>query len=334
MKKLDYPKIYSDLTKNFPKRVKEVLVRRFGIEKREPGTLESIGKNFKITRERVRQIQEQSFLDIKRKNKAVLKEIFQNFSNYFERAGNLKREDIALADLGGEDFQRYISFFLCLGDSFFRYYDKKEYFSFWSTNQFPQKYIRKMLNLFIEELESKGKLMTAEKLISEISLKSKLKKDFLFSVLQISKEVGKNSQNFYGLKSWPEIHPRGVKDEAFLTFGKEKKPLHFLKVAQLISSKTLCQTVHNELIKDPRFVLVGRGIYALREWGYESGTVKDIILKILKESKKVLTKEEIIKKVSAQRIVKENTILMNLNDKKYFLKDSQEKYSLRKTKLA
>ena len=86
------------------------------------------------------------------------------------------------------------------------------------------------------------------------------------------------------------------------------------------------QTVHNELIKDPRFVLVGRGLYALKEWGYEEGQVKDVILKILKEARKPLPKEEILAGVLKQRMVKENTVLLNLNNKKYFLKTPEGKY--------
>jgi len=92
---------------------------------------------------------------------------------------------------------------------------------------------------------------------------------------------------------------------------------------------SLVQTVHNELIKDSRFVLVGRGIYALEEWGYYPGQVKDIILKVLKEERKPLTKEEILEKVRAQRLVKENTILLNLSNKKYFFRDPQGRYRIK-----
>jgi hypothetical protein len=65
----------------------------------------------------------------------------------------------------------------------------------------------------------------------------------------------------------------------------------------------------------------------LREWGYEPGQVKDVIIKILKENGP-LTKKEILERVLKQRLVKENTILLNLNNKKYFLKDSQGKYKI------
>ena len=87
------------------------------------------------------------------------------------------------------------------------------------------------------------------------------------------------------------------------------------------------QTLHNELIRDPRFVLVGRGIYALKEWGYEEGYVKDIILKILQKAKKPLSKDEILQEVLKRKLVKKNTVLLNLANKKYFLRTPQGKYT-------
>jgi hypothetical protein len=100
-------------------------------------------------------------------------------------------------------------------------------------------------------------------------------------------------------------------------------------VAKLIGPEALVQTVHNELIRDSRFVLVGRGLYGLKEWGYEDGDVKDIILKILREARKPLPKEEVLERVLKQRLVKENTILLNLSNKKYFLRTPEGKYTIR-----
>jgi DNA-directed RNA polymerase delta subunit len=102
----------------------------------------------------------------------------------------------------------------------------------------------------------------------------------------------------------------------------------------LPNKKTYPQTVHNELIKDGRFVLVGRGTYALSEWGYVPGTIKDIITKILADQSEPLHKDEVVKQVLAQRLVAKNTVLMNLNNKKHFDKDSSDKYFLRKTQLS
>jgi DNA-directed RNA polymerase delta subunit len=86
------------------------------------------------------------------------------------------------------------------------------------------------------------------------------------------------------------------------------------------------RSVHNELIRDRRFVLIGRGIYALREWGYFPGEVKDIIFKFLKEEGP-LTKEEILERIKKQRMVKENTVLINLA--KYFERDEKGRYRIK-----
>jgi transcription antitermination factor NusG len=79
------------------------------------------------------------------------------------------------------------------------------------------------------------------------------------------------------------------------------------------------------------FVLIGRGIYALREWGYTEGQVRDVIMDILRSTKNPLTKEEVISLVSEKRIVKKSTILLNLQNKKVFSKDSTGKYKIRES---
>jgi len=73
---------------------------------------------------------------------------------------------------------------------------------------------------------------------------------------------------------------------------------------------------------------VGRGLYALSEWGYQPGTVSEIISQVLKQEGP-LTKEEIAKKVLAKRLVKENTILINLQNRKLFERDNTGRYLVR-----
>jgi hypothetical protein len=57
--------------------------------------------------------------------------------------------------------------------------------------------------------------------------------------------------------------------------------------------------------------------------------VKDVITETLKESGKPLTKQEIVEKVLAKRMVKPNTVIINLQDSKLFKKDKDGKYSLK-----
>ena len=69
--------------------------------------------------------------------------------------------------------------------------------------------------------------------------------------------------------------------------------MHFSEIANAIKKSDFkrkavtTQAIHNELIKDSRFVLIGRGIYALNEWGYKKGTVADIITEVIKEKRPV-----------------------------------------------
>ena len=198
------------------------------------------------------------------------------------------------------------------------------------------------LSSLVSQMQKIGKPIPEKSFYAEVASKQGLSEKATASYLEISKRIQPSKEGALGLAEWPEIKPRGVKDKAFLVFKKHGKPLHFTEVAQLIdkfeynlpNKKTYPQTVHNELIKDGRFVLVGRGTYALAEWGYVPGTIKDIITKVLSEKSEPLHKDEVVKQVLAQRLVAKNTVLMNLNNRKHFEKDSQDKYFLRKTQLS
>lgn len=317
----NYQKICKSLLKDLSERQREVISRRFGLESGERETLESIGRDFKVTRERIRQIENSGLSKLKEKVN-LLGKVFQYFTEELKRSGDLKKEETLLSQLGGKNYQPHVFFLLTLGDQFQRFSETEEFHSLWTINPESVKLAKETINSFYQKLKEINRPIKLE----EYEISPKLTPQVLQSYLEISKIVQKNKEGFYGLKDWPEINPRGVKDKAYLVFKKEKRPLHFTEVAKLIGPTALVQTVHNELIKDPRFVLVGRGLYALKEWGYEEGQVKDIILKILKEAGRPLLKEEIIEKVLKQRFVKESTIWLNLNNKKYFVKTPEGKY--------
>jgi len=163
-----------------------------------------------------------------------------------------------------------------------------------------------------------------------LKLESK-EEHFLASCLEIAKRIEANWEKNFGLVDWSEIRPRRLGDKIDLILKKEGQPRHFLEVTDLInqlnermgslaSRPALSQTVHNELIRDQRFVLVGRGLYALKEWGYEPGTVKEVIIRILNQSKSPLTREEIVDRVLEQRMVQETTVLLNLSREEDFKK--------------
>jgi hypothetical protein len=314
-------KICQDLISDLPSRQKEIILRRFGFKGKERETLESIGKGFGITRERVRQIQEDAFERMKRKI-GKYKKVFSNFEKYLQKRGGIKKEDILLKELGSGKWQKEVYFLLTLAGKFKRYPEKKEHFCFWALDEDSVLKAKNAIKNLISKLEEIKKPV----FFKDLNFFS-LKKPVFTSYLEITKRIQKNKEGLYGLKEWPEINPRGIRDKAYLVLRKVKKPLHFTEITKLIEGAHL-QTVHNELIRDGRFVLIGRGIYALKEWGYEPGLVKDVIIRLLKE-KGALSKEEILENVLKKRMVKKNTILLNLSNRKYFLRDSKGRYYLK-----
>lgn len=333
----DYSKICASLIKDLPLKQKEIIERRFGLKTGKRETLEAIGQSFDLTRERIRQIERVALLSLKEKLKAH-SAILKYFFDQIKKFGGLKKEESLLSQLGEGKYKAEIFFLLTLGEPFKRFAENKEFYAFWAIDQNSVLNAKKFINSVCERLKELNQPKKPEEFQNILSQPIEV----INSYLEISKIIQKNSEGFYGFKNWPEINPKGVKNKAYLVFKKEKKPLHFRDVAKLIGPQTLPQTVHNELIKDPRFVLVGRGIYALKEWGYEEGQVKDIILNILKRAGRAMTKEEILKEVLKQRIVKESTILLNLSNKNYFIKtaegylpnqkaDISLKYSVEKT---
>lgn len=326
---LNLQKVCQDLIKDLPSRQKEVILRRFALTASSPKdgfrgeTLESIGKSFGVTRERVRQIEEDGLKIIKEKVGKYGK-IFQDYGNYFKKFGGLKKETTLLKDLGGAKGEPYAYFLLTLGENFKRSSESPAFHSLWQADKDSLDSAKKVINSIYNQLKESGKPLLAR----DFKIGKSLNGATLFSYLEISKIIHKNKEGFYGLKNWPEINPRGIKDKAYLTLKKVGKPLHFADVAKAIEG-ALVQTVHNELIRDSRFVLVGRGMYALSEWGYYPGQVKDVISRVLKESSRPLTKDKILERVLEQRLVKENTIFLNLSNKNYFLRDSRGRYQVK-----
>ncbi|MFH1451183.1 MAG: sigma factor-like helix-turn-helix DNA-binding protein [bacterium] len=323
----NYKNICQRLLKDLPDRAKQIIVRRFGLNGSEGETLEAIGKSYGITRERVRQIERDGFLKMKTKT-ADLNNLFDNFRAELEANGGLAKEEILLEEFGGNKGRNEVFFLLTLNGSLVRFGENKDFYSCWALGQDELEKAKKTVDYFVAELrKTKQPFFPGKE--EQAVLPVKISSQALTSYLEASKIVQRGADGLFGLKEWPEINPRGVKDKAYLVLKKENTPLHFSEVAKRIGENALPQTVHNELIRDPRFVLVGRGLYALRSWGYEPGVVKDVIARILKVAERPLAKKEIIEEVLKQRLVKENTIALNLSDKNHFIRTPEGKYTIR-----
>jgi hypothetical protein len=319
--KKDYSKTISEFLKQLPEKQREIVSRRFGLGEFKRETLESIGKGLGITRERVRQIEADAFLKLQPEVKKQ-KDIFRPIESYLNKSGGVKKESVIFEDLSTNN--NHIYFLLSLLRDVKRFGETEEFHPSWAIGKESFSFSKKVIADVFEKIKKENNPLKISDLSQAVSVNPKT----LESILEISKTILKNPEGFYGLKAWPEINPRRIKDKAYNVLKKNQKPLHFKEVAGLIPA-ALPQTVHNELIKDTRFVLVGRGIYALNEWGYEKGFVKDVIRDIIKQNNGPLNKEEIIKLVQAKRIVKENTILLNLSNRKYFLRDTGGSYDVK-----
>lgn len=340
--KFNYLKTSKDLLEGLSDRTKDVIMRRFALGKsKKPETLEGIGKDLKVTRERVRQIELDGIKKIKKNIKTSnTKKAFEEIQSFFigeiEKNGGIKREDKLLEIFGSKEEKNAILFLLNLCDKCERTKEDKNFYAFWSTS----KKASKIAKDFIDEVI--GKLKKLETPISLSSLDNEYKqidKSAIASYVEISKHILETmDKKRIGLFSWPEVNPKTVRDKIFLILKENKKPLHYRDISGLISTLDMQmnsvkknlhpQTVHNELIRNKNFVLIGRGIYALSEWGYNKGQVKDIINEVLKANGP-LNREQVVKAVSDQRMVKESTILLNLQNKKLFSKDNQGNYKVR-----
>lgn len=332
MSYFNYQKICENLLKDLPDRNKEIINRRFGFDSNKKETLDSIGASYGITRERIRQIEQNSFEKIKQKNKTAQK-VFLYFEKQLKIFGGLKRENLFLEKIGKGMQNSRILFLLKLSESFKRFPETDRFYALWALNVKSLDKAKKVINIFNNELKKENNPIRLEN--SRTSKSVKLEPKVLLSYIEISKHILRNKQGLYGFSDWPEIKSRSIKDKAFLELKKQNQPLHFRKIAESIQKQEkkekpyLFKTVHNELIKNPMFVLIGRGTYALRNWGYESGVVKEVIIQILKKANRPLSKQEIAEQVLKQRIVKKNTVFLNLNNKKYFLKDKKGRYIIR-----
>jgi DNA-directed RNA polymerase delta subunit len=187
-----------------------------------------------------------------------------------------------------------------------------------------------------EILSQEKKVLTDETIAKKLTSDfPELKPEESISYLGVLVKVKRNKFGKWGFASWPEISPKGTREKIYIVLKETRKPLHFTRIAELIdvhklgSKKAHPQTVHNELIKDDRFVLIGRGIYALSEWGYFEGTIKDVLKDILEKSRTPLDKEEILSEVLKVRKVKKNTVLINLNNEHMFER-RDNRYTLRR----
>ena len=339
------PKIISNALADLSPRQRDVVVARFGLEGDQNGeTLAAIGDRFHITRERVRQIEN-----------GAMASVAKNIQKNHETIATLAKIKAYIASKGGvvgkTDAAAYAATFvkgikephldfLAEASGVFNLHREDDAFKpFYYVTDKDLKTASSFVNGWVGFLKSHKEKVFSDSY--QIQLASFLKtkpvaKEIAENYLSIAKQIDENPYGDMGLSEWPEINPATVRDKIYLVLKKKAEPLHFEDIAKNINKvgfddqKALAPTVHNELIKDSRFVLVGRGMYGLKEHGYEPGTAREVIAKVLKV-KGPLKANDVVTHVNQQRFFKQNTILINLQNRNFFERMNDGRYRVRES---
>lgn len=320
-------------------REREIVTRRFGLYDRKE-TLEQIGELLGITRERVRQLEKAILIRLKiaveedrvpaihEAERLIIRDLSEN-----GRAGRIQDvTDRLLAKASSAKQRAHVAFVSELSTKLTLVGENDIYHHAISiADDGDEKKVRGRVDEIVKTIKTHGEPISGEDLHAKLSTYEN--PDQVRALASISKKLA-HLKDSWGLLKWPTVNPKNIRDKIYVILSDHTKPMHFSEIAGAIKDSEFkrkdvtTQAIHNELIKDKRFVLIGRGIYALSEWGYSRGTVADIITDVLKKAKEPLHRDEIVKRVLKSRQVKETTILLNLQSKSEFKRVAKATYVL------
>lgn len=319
-------------------REREIITRRFGLYDRRE-TLEQIGELLGITRERVRQLEKAILIRLKiaaeeGKTDAVasLEKAFIRTLSEMGRAARI--QDLADKVYGKPTNQQeraHVAFIATLAPNLTVIDENDNYFQSTAVAEYgDEKKLRSRVDEIVAIIKEAKEPQSVDQLFDKLSYEHPGQ---VAALASISKQLA-HLRDSWGLTKWPTVNPKNIRDKIYVILADNKKPMHFSDIAKSIKGSAFkrkdvtTQAIHNELIKDKRFVLIGRGIYALDNWGYSKGTVSDIISEVLKKAGEPLHRDEIVKRVLKSRQVKETTILLNLQSKAQFKRVAKATYIL------
>lgn len=336
--KLDVTKIVNDVLGTIDReREREIIARRYGLFDRKE-TLEQIGELLGITRERVRQLEKAVVARLKAQaeqgNLPHLADVQSTLAKEIEQLGKVTRITDLTARLTNDNNrleQARISFLAELCPDLVAIEDNDHYHQAVALNkELNESKIKAQVEKLIDVIKKLGEPTEIQNIAQSAGHGDAKYAEALAS---ISKNLAQLN-NRWGLVKWPMVNPKNIRDKIYVILYEQGKHMHFNEIAEAIKKSSFkrkdvtTQAIHNELIKDKRFVLIGRGIYALKEWGYAKGTVADVITDVLKKAGKPLHRDEIVKEVLKSRHVKETTILLNLQGKSQFKRVAKATYDL------
>lgn len=319
-------------------REREIISRRYGLFDRKE-TLEQIGELLGITRERVRQLEKSVMsrlrADADKGDVPGLSEVESAILDILKEGGHVARITTLANKLTGTEStkidQSRVAFLAELSPKLSVIHENdNHHLSVAVSEVHDEKSVQSEVKKIVDAIRKLGEPHPIEKVSKEINHQDPKHVEALSST---SKHLA-TLNGLWGHIKWPLVNPKNIRDKIYVILQQRGQHMHFNEIAKEIKESDFkrkdvtTQAIHNELIKDPRFVLIGRGIYALKEWGYKKGTVADIIAQVLKEADQPLHRDEIVKRVLKSRYVKETTILLNLQGKPQFKRTAKATYAL------
>lgn len=336
---LDLREITSDVLNIIDQeRETEIITRRFGLYDRKE-TLEQIGELLSITRERVRQLEKAILIKLKisiGNNPEILQPFEKVTTRFLSESGRASKINILTDSIIGKKSsaidQAHVAFLAELSNNFIVLNENDAYYhAVAMADGKTEKDLKKLIDTVVNTIKKQGSAITLEELHELLSMENPKQ---VQAIASLSKKLS-SLNGKWGLSKWPTVNPKNIRDKIYVILMEKGKPMHFSEISDAIKDSSFkrknvtTQAIHNELIKDKRFVLIGRGIYALVAWGYNEGTVADVIASVLRESGKPMHRDDIVKAVLKKRQVKETTVLLNLQSKKtQFVRTSKATYSL------
>lgn len=332
-------KIVEEIIQNLNPKERETIIKRYGLRGGEIETLESIGKELGITRERVRQIQNQAIQKIKPiiNSHQEIKNFIQKTKQFLEPIG--VQEEYYFYHIliknklikAGEE--KIIRFFLIHHEDI-GYYPGDDFLkSFYAKDKNYSLFLKHILKkIYIHLIENHQKIFSEDELfhliLKEIKIHKIQEKNFesLINLIRIIRHLHKNPFNFWGFIKNYFIVPTSLKHKIYLILKSENRPLHFSEIHKKINQITQIEdeflhpiwkkpysleSIKNELIKNSDFVFVGRGTYALKEWGFEEGKIFDVLKNFILKNKEV-SFQKVYEFINSQKIVKPSTLSIYL----------------------
>lgn len=316
----------------------DIITRRYGLDG-ERETLEQVGETLNITRERVRQIEKATLIRIKLSlddgKNSLFNDVEMDIVKSLHEMGRAAKVDDLAIKLTGDSSSKTCATLTLLAELSSKMLLTSEndryYAAIILTSERDDRQVRKEIDGIVKTLREHGKPVTLDELYRLVGGNYEHPSE-VGAIASISKQIT-SLRDMWGLTKWPSVNPRNIRDKIYVVLKENGQPMHFSEIARQVKSQNFHrnnvteQAIHNELIKDDRFVLIGRGIYALAENGYKKGSITDVITELLRQNGPMY-RDDIVREVLKSRQVRETTILLNLQSKPQFKRVAKNQYAL------